>query len=529
MRLELVTLVVRDYDEALAYYTGVLGFVLVEDTRLTETKRWIVVRPPGSAIGLLLARADTRTTAGPHRGSDRWTRRLLPVHRRPRSRPRTPARGRRALPRRTARRAIRHGRRVRGLLRKCLGSDRNPFAGGASRKDTARHASNRCASPGHPLGGAGSGHSYDHRMPTDTDAPGYWPSRWPGEDGGPRAPRDPAIGIRARDRRGRTTSTSCRAPAPLATMVVLREPGEVFLLGHTDRHRRDQLGRTDRPGHARGRDAFARSARRQDVAGRHRRARERLPLRRVRAPRAPTHAGFGDRHEPRAAARPPVQQLRDPAGRRDRAEGFRRVRCRVGSRTTTGAASELLVLEPEALEITARLQLPEASIARLSAAGDTIYVVGDEHLFRVAVGRPRRSRSMTRSDLATARLTGQTYGWDAVLTERRRLVPRQRRGERRVRGNVRRPGRLRGAAAPRARRPRVGRGRSHGDLRSPERDRRQPAGHRRIPCDRGRIRQRERCAGGLRLRHRRQHLRRVGHERRTTRATRSCSQTPARS
>jgi catechol 2,3-dioxygenase-like lactoylglutathione lyase family enzyme len=59
MRLELVTLVVRDYDEALAYYTGVLGFVLVEDTRLTETKRWIVVRPPGSSIGLLLAQADS--------------------------------------------------------------------------------------------------------------------------------------------------------------------------------------------------------------------------------------------------------------------------------------------------------------------------------------------------------------------------------------------------------------------------------------------------------------------------------------
>ena len=129
MRLELVTLVVRDYDEALAYYTGVLGFVLVEDTRLTETKRWIVVRPPGSSIGLLLARSGQRPTAGPHRGSNRWTRRLLPVHRRPRSRPRTPARGRRALPWRTARRAIRHGRRVRGLLRKCLGSDRTPFAG----------------------------------------------------------------------------------------------------------------------------------------------------------------------------------------------------------------------------------------------------------------------------------------------------------------------------------------------------------------------------------------------------------------
>ena len=67
MRLELVTLVVRDYDEALAYYTGVLGFVLVEDTRLTETKRWIVVRPPGSSIGLLLAQR-TAPNSGPASG-----------------------------------------------------------------------------------------------------------------------------------------------------------------------------------------------------------------------------------------------------------------------------------------------------------------------------------------------------------------------------------------------------------------------------------------------------------------------------
>ncbi len=54
-----VTLVVRDYDEAIAFYTGALGFALVEDTPLTDGKRWVLVRPAGSAgTALLLARAD---------------------------------------------------------------------------------------------------------------------------------------------------------------------------------------------------------------------------------------------------------------------------------------------------------------------------------------------------------------------------------------------------------------------------------------------------------------------------------------
>jgi catechol 2,3-dioxygenase-like lactoylglutathione lyase family enzyme len=52
-----ITLVVRDYDEAIAYFTGSLGFTLVEDTPLGSGKRWIVVQPPGSGAALLLARA----------------------------------------------------------------------------------------------------------------------------------------------------------------------------------------------------------------------------------------------------------------------------------------------------------------------------------------------------------------------------------------------------------------------------------------------------------------------------------------
>lgn len=49
---------VNDYDEAIAYYTGALGFELVEDTTMSETKRWVVVRPKGDgSCSLLLARA----------------------------------------------------------------------------------------------------------------------------------------------------------------------------------------------------------------------------------------------------------------------------------------------------------------------------------------------------------------------------------------------------------------------------------------------------------------------------------------
>lgn len=58
--LTLVTLLVRDYDEAIRWYSEVLGFELLEDTRLSERKRWARVAPPGSAgAAFLLARADT--------------------------------------------------------------------------------------------------------------------------------------------------------------------------------------------------------------------------------------------------------------------------------------------------------------------------------------------------------------------------------------------------------------------------------------------------------------------------------------
>lgn len=57
----LVSVVVREYDEAIAFFVDILGFSLLEDTYVPEQdKRWVVVSPPGSSeSGILLARAST--------------------------------------------------------------------------------------------------------------------------------------------------------------------------------------------------------------------------------------------------------------------------------------------------------------------------------------------------------------------------------------------------------------------------------------------------------------------------------------
>jgi catechol 2,3-dioxygenase-like lactoylglutathione lyase family enzyme len=66
--LDLVTLVVADYDEAIAFFVNILDFQLTEDvpslTNDGRPKRWVVVRPVGGTTGLLLARADGDVQAG---------------------------------------------------------------------------------------------------------------------------------------------------------------------------------------------------------------------------------------------------------------------------------------------------------------------------------------------------------------------------------------------------------------------------------------------------------------------------------
>lgn len=79
-KLALVSVVVRDYDEALAWYTGTLGFTLVEDTPLGNGKRWVVVSPGDeSGASLLLARAATPEQAS-HIGNQTGGRVFLFLH-----------------------------------------------------------------------------------------------------------------------------------------------------------------------------------------------------------------------------------------------------------------------------------------------------------------------------------------------------------------------------------------------------------------------------------------------------------------
>jgi catechol 2,3-dioxygenase-like lactoylglutathione lyase family enzyme len=62
VRLDKIAIIVDDYDRAIAFFTGALGFDLVEDSPSLTTdgraKRWVVVRPPGGDTAILLAQAD---------------------------------------------------------------------------------------------------------------------------------------------------------------------------------------------------------------------------------------------------------------------------------------------------------------------------------------------------------------------------------------------------------------------------------------------------------------------------------------
>ena len=74
-RIGAVSLLVRDYDEALAFYVGTLGFEPVEDSDLGGGKRWVTVRPRGGETSLLLARATTdaqRARIGDQAGGRVW-------------------------------------------------------------------------------------------------------------------------------------------------------------------------------------------------------------------------------------------------------------------------------------------------------------------------------------------------------------------------------------------------------------------------------------------------------------------------
>ena len=157
-----------------------------------------------------------------------------------------------------------------------------------------------------------------------------------------------------------------------------------------------------------------------------------------------------------------------PAGHRaDRRRVVRAARARAG----------------DARASSTRVTLPERSIARLSADGDDVYVVGVEHLWRVALGRPRRSRSTSTSTARYRTIEGQTYGWDAVIADGAAWFLDDGEGTEGFAGTFAGREPLARAAAPRPRRPRrPARSTLTEVCGLPERHRRQPARDRRAPA-----------------------------------------------
>ena len=108
--IALLTFVVRDYDEAIAFFIDALRFTLIEDTPLDEGKRWVVVAPPASqGASLLLAKAATPEQLAHIGNQTGGPRVLVPPHQRLLGRLPLYAITRRPLRRGATRRTLRPG------------------------------------------------------------------------------------------------------------------------------------------------------------------------------------------------------------------------------------------------------------------------------------------------------------------------------------------------------------------------------------------------------------------------------------
>ncbi|MGK2948411.1 MAG: hypothetical protein ACSLFP_07545 [Acidimicrobiales bacterium] len=239
-----------------------------------------------------------------------------------------------------------------------------------------------------------------------------WPSPWPAEDGGPRRLQVPAAPVAGWMLPPGGALEVTHREAPGTTMVVLREPGEVYVLRHTfgddaiawveqiDARSLEVVRRTpELPGGPMWPGGLAAHADGSlHVVFGHHAHRLSADLEVLASTELPRHRPYN------SFVTLPDGHLvtKDFSGRRP------------GQVDEAREPAELLVLHPETLAVVARLDLPEPSIARLSADGDDIYVVGDTSLLRVRwVGGalelddtfvvPYRTRA------------GQTYGWDAVV------------------------------------------------------------------------------------------------------------------
>lgn len=242
---------------------------------------------------------------------------------------------------------------------------------------------------------------------------GYWPSSWPAEDAGPLR-QQVAAGAFAGVETGDPQVVSRDAHG--ATMVVRRDSGEVFLHGHSvggessvqtswvERINPTTLETLSRVDELPGGSAWpGGSAAHADgslivVFGNHaHRLNTLLEVEvSVELPRDRPYNSFvvlPDGHI----------VTKDFGGRLPGADA-----------SFVADNCEVLVLSPTTLEIVSRVQVSEPSIARLSADGNTVYVVGDHSLFRLVWN----GTSLELDPTFTPRyrtIEGQTYGWDAVL------------------------------------------------------------------------------------------------------------------
>ena len=242
--------------------------------------------------------------------------------------------------------------------------------------------------------------------------PGYWPSPWPGEDGGPARLQVPVGLPSPRFDAGRVEIT--HREAVVTTMVVLRDPGEVYVLRHTpgpestawveriDPVTLESVARSENlaagptwPGglaaHANGSlyVVFGNHAHRLDP--------ELHVLRRAALPRPRPYNSFVILPDGCLATKDFGGLL--PGQDRD---------------VHRPEPCELLVLDPETLEVRDDVTMPEPSIARLSCAGDMVYAVGTTALHRA---RWDGARLALDTAFAPSYRTepGQTHGWDPVL------------------------------------------------------------------------------------------------------------------
>lgn len=241
-------------------------------------------------------------------------------------------------------------------------------------------------------------------------ASGYWSGAWPGEDGGPRR-RQTATGGLGLEPGDRLEVTERDVFA--ATMLVTRDPGELFLLRHTlgarihrdptiawveriDPHTLAPLGRSPDlaggpfwPGglaaHANGSLVL--------VHGRHAHRLDATTLEPIASRQLP-------------APRPHNSFVLLPGGELVTKDFDRRRR----------APARMLVLDPKTLATIAEAELPEPAIARLSADGDDVYAVGITTAFRYRFDRA--AATLERDPGWSHRyrtLDGQGHGWDPVI------------------------------------------------------------------------------------------------------------------